>query len=61
MNHKNQSSDIFPLFNTFWNNTGLRGTVFPLREFPGDNTDALEDFKALVNNTSSGSQEISGD
>lgn len=51
MNHKNQSSDIFPLFNTFWNNTGLRGTVFPLREFPGDNTDALEDFKALVNNT----------
>jgi hypothetical protein len=43
----------YPLFDTFWNNTGLRGTVFPLREFPGDNADALKDFEALVNNTSS--------
>ena len=31
MNHKNQRSDIYPLFDTFWNNTGLKGTMFPIK------------------------------
>ncbi len=52
MNPKNQSADYFLFFDTFWNNTGLRGTVF-------ENTDddekdgAFLEFKDLVNNTSS--------
>ncbi len=43
----------YHLFNTFWNNTGLRGTVFEGRDFPDEREDALEDFKKLVNSISS--------
>ncbi len=43
----------YPLFDTFWNNTGLRGTVFEGRDFPDEREEALEDFKNLVNSISS--------
>lgn len=36
MNHKNQRSDIYPLFETFWNNTGLRGSLFGPNIDPND-------------------------
>ncbi len=52
MNPKNQSADIFPLFDTFWNNAGLRGTVFPIK-IPTDTPQQFEQkskaiFKEMV-------------
>ena len=51
MNHKYQSSDIYPLFDTFWNNTGFRGAgkLFGTR----NENDALTFFKTLINDTES--------
>lgn len=49
MNHKNQISDTYPLFDTFWNNTGLRGTVFPNRT----ELQAKTDFVSMINDLNS--------
>lgn len=55
MNPKNQSADIFPLFDTFWNNAGLRGTVWNPDNYPTGLTKeiAKEDFKGFVDSFNS--------
>ncbi|MBK6977283.1 MAG: hypothetical protein IPH28_09455 [Cytophagaceae bacterium] len=58
MNHKNQSSDIFPLFDIFWNNTGLRGSIWNdlvgvVNPSPLVKTQKFSDFQNKVNSTNS--------
>lgn len=52
MNPKYQSSDIFPLFDTFWNNTELRGTVFE-NKLDIQKEAAKDEFEGLVNDINS--------
>ncbi len=47
MNHKNQISDNYPLFDTFWNNTRLRGTVFE-NKLDTQKEAAIDEFEDFV-------------
>ena len=50
---KMNSTHHYPIFETFRNNTGLRGSLFPDRDYQTEKDLAKDDFIILVNSISS--------